>query len=124
MRTTKARSAILSFLDREHTPVDVPQILSHLRTKQLQTNLVTIYRVLDAFQKEGLVKRIEFGEGKFRYEVYTEDHHHLVCQECGSVEDISDCDIPKLEEEIKKKKGFLVKRHALEFFGLCMNCQR
>lgn len=124
MRSTKTRSAILAFLQKEDIPVDVSEISDFLRSKNFDTNLVTIYRVLEAFYKNGIVDRLEFGEGKFRYEIKDEDHHHLICEHCGSIEDISDCSIPKLEQEIQKKKHFKVTRHSLEFFGICYNCQR
>ena len=73
--------------------------------------------MLDAFLTHGIITRIEFQEGKFRYELTGEEHHHLLCSNCGKIEDISDCNLSGLEEEIRQKKGFLVKRHVLEFFG-------
>src|SRR3989344_7934200 len=113
MKQTKARSAIVSFLEKEHVPLDVSQINNYLQKKHIFIDLVTIYRNLDLFYKEGIIDRLELQEGKFRYEIkHKTDHHHLVCQKCGRIEDISDCNIPGLLEDIKKKKGFVVKRHS------------
>ena len=65
------------------------------------------------FQEKGLVKQISFNEGKFRYELSNkEDHHHLICESCGKIEDISDCNIPDLEKEINKKKQFLFRHNV------------
>ncbi len=125
MKQTKARTAIVHFLQKEHVPVDVHQITQHLKNKQMSIDVATVYRNLERFYKEGIIDRLEFQEGKFRYEIkHKDDHHHLICQECGKVEDISDCSIPQLVAEIQKKKQFIVKRHSLEFFGLCKNCQK
>jgi Fur family ferric uptake transcriptional regulator len=77
------------------------------------------------FTEKGLTKQIQLQEGKFRYELATAaEHHHLVCTKCGDIQDISDCNIDGLEKDIEKKKKFKVTSHALEFFGLCSNCQK
>ena len=123
IKKTPARSAITEFLSKAETPVDVKQIINFLRVKNLNTNKVTVYRIMDFFYKNGIVDRLEFQEGKFRYEVKKEDHHHLICQKCGRIEDVSDNFIENFEKIISKKKGFLVKSHSLEFFGICKNCQ-
>ncbi len=122
-KRTPARAIIVEFLSKSSSPVDVEQIIQFLRSKSLNTNKVTIYRTLDFLYDNGFVDKLEFGEGKFRYEVKKGEHHHLICEKCKSVEDISDCAVDILEEEIRNKKEFLVKRHSLEFFGICKNCQ-
>lgn len=125
LKKTKGREAILSVLQTEAVPVDVSHIQTHLDEQQVSVNPATVYRILDTFYKSGIVERFEFQEGKFRYELSSKsDHHHLICESCGKIEDISDCAIPSLEKDIKKKKKFLVKRHSLEFFGLCADCQK
>lgn len=98
--------------------------MQHIVNEHDSVDKVTIYRILETFYKKDLVKRLEFGEGKYRYELAGDDHHHLICESCGKVEDISDCHISELEKEISQKKKFLVKRHQLEFFGVCSSCQR
>ncbi len=120
---TPARSAIREFLSTVESPVDVEQIIAFLRSRKLNTNKVTVYRTLDFLFKNGIADRLEFQEGKFRYEIKKMDHHHLICTNCRRVGDIADSFIKKFEEEIKKKRSFLVKNHALEFFGICKNCQ-
>ena len=123
-RKTPARDAITDFLYSSDFPVDIEQIISFLRARNLKTNKVTVYRIIDLLYKNRIIDRVELGEGKYRYEVKKGDHHHLMCQECGEIEDVSDNFIENFEKEIKDKKGFLVKSHSLEFFGLCKNCQR
>ncbi|HLD01363.1 MAG TPA: Fur family transcriptional regulator [Patescibacteria group bacterium] len=124
LKVTHAREAVLMYLTETDAPVDVLNIVAWLGQKNINVDKVTVYRILDAFYKKRIIDRIEFGEGKFRYELSGSDHHHLICEQCGNIEDISDCNIGILEKEIAKKKHFLVKRHALEFYGLCQNCQR
>lgn len=123
LKGTKPRLAVLHVLEEQHRPLDVAEILHGLEEHHIAADQATVYRILDTFTQKGLIERLEFHEGKFRYERAGEDHHHLICESCGKVEDMSDCNIGELEKDVKKKKGFQVKRHALEFYGLCQQCQ-
>lgn len=124
LKATPARLAILKLLESTDKPVDVAAIRSFVRESHSQTNPATIFRILNSFTKRGLAKQVYLNEAKARYERASKmDHHHLICESCGKVEDISDCAINELEKDIKKKKDFLVKSHSMEFFGLCHRCQ-
>lgn len=122
LKITQARLAILEILDKNARPLAVTEIHSLLFEKGIHKNPVTTYRVLDKLTTENLVKRIELQEGKFRYEKSGTDHHHLVCEKCGRICDVTNCPVQPLEKTIYKTEHFLVLRHALEFFGLCKNC--
>lgn len=124
LKVTQPRLAVLSFLGHTNQPLTADEIYEHLRAEHDEADRATIYRILDSFYRKGLTTRLEFGEGKYRYELAGDDHHHLICESCSSVTDISDCNIAELEKEITRKKGFTVKRHSLEFYGLCSSCQR
>lgn len=123
LRKTPARTAVNEFLLNSSSPVDVEQVIKYLRSKNLNTNKVTVYRIMDFMFENGIVNRLEFGEGKYRYELQKDDHHHLICTNCGRIEDVEDKYMEEFEREIKQRKGFLVKSHSLEFFGLCHLCQ-
>jgi Fur family ferric uptake transcriptional regulator len=124
LRKTPARIELLQVFSAELRPLDVGEIRARLENRGVSVDQATVYRMLDSFLHHGIITRFEFQEGKFRYELTGEEHHHLVCTSCGTIEDISDCNLSGLEKEIRLKKGFLVKRHSLEFFGLCRNCQQ
>lgn len=124
LKATPARLAVLKLLETTSQPVDVQTILDFVKNEDITIDPATVFRIVNAFTEKGLTKQIQFHEGKYRYELQTkDDHHHLICESCGIIEDISDCAIKPLERDIKKKKKFLVKRHTLEFYGLCTNCQ-
>lgn len=123
LKSTPARLAVLQYLDEQKKPLSAESIGEHLRKEHSQADRVTIYRILESFYKKGLVNRLEFHEGKYRYELSGDDHHHLICERCGSIEDISDCVIKEMEESITSEKKFLIKNHQLEFFGVCRRCQ-
>ncbi|MBI2033301.1 MAG: transcriptional repressor [Candidatus Levybacteria bacterium] len=123
-KKTKGRDAVIKILQSEDAPVDAAHIYEHLVKKHVSINQATLYRILDFFTDQGMIDRFEFQEGKQRFEIVRGDHHHLICEMCGCIEDIEDCNIKDLEKDITKKKKFLVKRHSLEFYGVCQSCQR
>jgi len=125
LRATPARIAVMDLLEKTNLPVDATMIKDHLDKHHIDTDPATVFRILNMFLEKGLIKQISFNEGKFRYELANrEDHHHLICQTCGKIEDISECAISELEKDIKKKKGFIVSHHTLEFYGVCHDCQK
>lgn len=125
LKVTPIRLGVLALLEETQTPLDIATLLKKLKTKKISADPATVFRIMNSFVEKGLVRELNFHEGKTRYELSSSaDHHHLICQSCGSIEDISDCHITALEAEIQKKKHFLIKSHSLEFFGLCRNCQK
>lgn len=85
--------------------------------------LATVYRVLTQFEMVGLVKRHQFDMDHSVFELNQGEHHdHLVCVECGAVEEFVDDAIERQQEEIAKKFHFQMKDHRLIIYGLCKNC--
>ncbi len=123
-RVTKVRLAILTLLHKNNSPFDVETIKYGLQKNKIFADAATIYRCLNAFTNEGLLRRLEFEEGKYRYELIDSNnhHHHLVCNNCGNVEDITIHEKTILAQ-VKRKSDFEILKHSLEFFGRCADCQ-
>ena len=123
LKVTPARLGVLSVLKQSEFPLDVSAIGELLEKQRVHADPVTLFRVLHAFEKKGLVRAVHLHEGKFRYEyAHIPAHHHFVCEACGSISDVSNCTVSQMEQEIKRRIGATVKRHSLEFFGLCRRC--
>ena len=123
LRATPARLAIMTLFESSDKPLDVQTMIEFLDKKGVKTDPATVFRIVNLFTEKGLTKQIQLNEGKFRYELAARgNHHHFICENCGAIEDIADCNIDELEKTLRIKKGLLVKRHSLEFFGLCKNC--
>lgn len=119
-RLTKPRQEIFAVL--KHKPKSVLEILSMLKEKKLKIDKVTVYRTLEHFVKLGLVTETRFKDGISVYELSDhEHHHHVLCEKCGRIEDIS-LDESLLLKAAKKSSSFIIKSHHLEFFGLCQKC--
>lgn len=124
LKATPTRLAVLKLLEQTERPIDVASIIEYLKAHDIDADQATVFRIINTFTEKGLTRQLQFHEGKFRYELTSKgEHHHLICVHCGSIEDISDCNIGALEKEIEKKKGFKVASHSLEFFGICKQCQ-
>jgi len=125
LKATPARIAVMKFLESVDKPVDVNSILDYLRQRDIDTNPATIFRMMNDFLQKGITKQIQFQEGKARYELSNKGHHHhLICTNCGKVEEVEGDFLKSMEEKIYKDKKFRVKDHSLEFFGLCVDCQK
>jgi Fe2+ or Zn2+ uptake regulation protein len=121
IKASTARLNILSVCVMSDTPLDVDFVAKKMGSK---AHLSTIYRALETFVTAGILEKIDFQEGKFRYEYMHDHHHHAICNSCGKVEDIGDSGIEAIESRIEKKTGFSISKHVLELFGLCSKCQR
>ncbi|MFN6060665.1 MAG: ferric iron uptake transcriptional regulator, partial [Burkholderiales bacterium] len=82
--------------------------------------LATIYRVLMQFEQAGLLTRSQFESGKAVYELNEGQHHdHLVCLDCGRVEEFFDEEIEQRQHSIARAKGFEIADHALSLYAHC-----
>lgn len=113
MVMTKARLQLLQIFKNTNFPVSASDLL-----KKIKVNKTTIYRELDFLVDKGIVNEVNFGDRKKRFELKDlEHHHHLVCLNCKSVEDVN------INESFNVPKSFKVIKHNLEFFGFCASCQ-
>lgn len=84
----------------------------------------TVFRTLRLLQDAGVVCQVVGPDGALEYRVTAVGHHHhLVCAECGSVDDFSGCDISDLLNELAARTGYEVSAHRLEVYGRCATCQ-
>jgi Fur family transcriptional regulator, ferric uptake regulator len=122
-RVTGPRRAILGLLTAEHGPFTAEEV--HRRLSQGECDLVTVYRTLTALEEIELVRRCDFGDGSYRYEFNTADHHHhhIVCRGCRSVHVLDVCVADALER-IARQLGYAQVTHTLEVFGICPKCQQ
>jgi Fur family ferric uptake transcriptional regulator len=108
---------------RHMTAEDVYRILLE---EHSDVGLATVYRVLTQFEQAGILIRSHFESGKAVYELDDGKHHdHLVCLDCGRVEEFYDPEIEKRQHAVAKAKGFTIAEHALSLYANCSreNCQ-
>lgn len=122
-KATPARLSVIGLFHKAQKPLSISAVQNHLKTASI--DLATIYRIIKALEKQKLIKQVDFQHGHAHYELATrKHHHHLICQKCGKVVDISKCDTSGLEKQALKIGGFTkINSHSLEFFGICRACK-
>jgi Fur family ferric uptake transcriptional regulator len=102
---------------RHMTAEDVFRVLLEERS---DIGLATVYRVLTQFEQAGILSRSHFESGKAVYELNEGTHHdHLVCLDCGRVEEFYDAEIEKRQNDVAQLKGFAIADHALSLYAHC-----
>lgn len=131
IRMTPGRHALIEVLGKSPTPLSVEEILSTLKRHGVPLNKTTVYRELHFFRAQNLVQPVQLTDRKKRYELIYEGsqhHHHVVCQGCGSVEEVGVESMEKtlisLEKRLAPKVNFAKVSHNLEFFGQCNSCYK
>jgi Fur family ferric uptake transcriptional regulator len=86
--------------------------------------LATVYRVLMQFEQAGLLTRSNFESGKAVFELNEGQHHdHLVCLDCGRVEEFFDADIEQRQRDVTTARGFELQEHSLSLYARCTKAQ-
>ena len=102
---------------RHMTAEDVFRVLLDSRS---DIGLATVYRVLMQFEQAGLLTRSNFESGKAVFELNEGQHHdHLVCLDCGRVEEFFDAEIERRQHSIAEERGFVLQEHALSLYANC-----
>ncbi|MBF0368535.1 MAG: ferric iron uptake transcriptional regulator [Magnetococcales bacterium] len=124
LKATIPRLKVLDlFLSDQGGPhMTAEDVYRRLLSEGEEIGLATIYRVLTQFEHAGLLVRHHFESGKAVFEVNQGDHHdHLVCLQCGKVEEFYDEGIEKRQKEIAMERGFQVQDHALYLYVDCLD---
>ena len=102
---------------RHLTAEDVYKVLLN---EGADVGLATVYRVLMQFEQAGLLSRHHFEAGKAVFELNEGQHHdHLVCLDCGRVEEFFDPEIEKRQRAVAQTRGFELQDHALSLYAAC-----
>lgn len=123
LKYTKQRHSILLVLKESKVPLTLNQIIESL---DVEMDLSTIYRALDAFESKGLInKTVPLEPSLAVYDYNREIHkHHLTCTKCSKILVIESCPLEEYEAQIENETGFIIERHQLELYGLCQSCQK
>ena len=98
---------------------DVEQLYARASAIDAGISIATVYRTVKLFEEAGILDKLEFGDGRARYEDAERDHHdHLIDMHSGEVIEFVDEEIEALQERIAAKLGFELRGHRLELYGV------
>lgn len=127
LKATLPRLKILEiFQTSTQRHMTAEDVYRHLLMEDIDIGLATVYRVLTQFEQAGLLARNHFESGKAIYELNEGSHHdHLVCLQCGRVEEFFDAEIERRQSLIAHERGFVLQDHALALYANCTreNCE-
>lgn len=119
LRMTGQRRVIAQVLDDARDHPDVEDIYARASVIDAAISLATVYRTVKLFDEVGIVDRLEFGDGRARYEDADRDHHdHLFDLRTGEVIEFVEPEIEALQEKIAQKLGYRLMGHKMELFGV------
>ncbi|HBT47111.1 MAG TPA: transcriptional repressor [Peptococcaceae bacterium] len=122
-RLTRQRAAILEVLagTREHLTAE--EVHRRVRFLCPELNLTTVYRNLNLMARQKIIGRVDFGDGRARFEARSDHHHHLFCLGCGRVIEIPACPV-SIDEVFVRQHSFRITEHQFEAYGYCADCDR
>ena len=119
LRMTGPRRTIAAVLQASADHPDVEELYARASAEDAGISIATVYRTVKLFEEAGILDKLEFGDGRARYEDAERDHHdHLIDMNSGEVIEFVDPEIEELQERIAKRLGYTLKGHKLELYGV------
>ena len=125
LRYTQQRQSVWDELCATNDHRDAEEIYLAIRKSGLNVSRATVYRTIDVLVKNKMARKLELGDGRARYEhkVNATHHDHLICIQCGKIEEFMDEVIESRQDEIVKKFGYKLVRHIHQLFIICSECE-
>ncbi|MCM3089085.1 transcriptional repressor [Bhargavaea ginsengi] len=124
--TPQREATVTVLLEHEEDHLSAEDVYLLVKDKSPEIGLATVYRTLELLTELKVVDKINFGDGVSRFDLRQEGaahfHHHLVCIECGAVDEIQEDLLGDVEQIVEDRWNFRIKDHRLTFHGICSRC--
>lgn len=125
--TPQREATVLVLLEHEADHLSAEDVFLLVKDKSPDIGLATVYRTLELLTELKIVDKINFGDGVARFDLRKEGvdhfHHHLICIECGKVEEVQEDLLGDVEKIVESRWNFTIKDHWLTFHGICRMCK-
>nr|WP_025053164.1 Fur family transcriptional regulator [Sulfitobacter noctilucae] len=119
LRMTGQRRIIAQVIEGSEDHPDVEELYARASGRDSGISIATVYRTVKLFEEAGILDKLEFGDGRARYEDAERDHHdHLIDMNSGEVIEFVDPEIEALQERIAAKLGYELRGHRMELYGV------
>lgn len=126
--TSQRRAIAKLLLDNEQDHLSAEDVYILVKNSHPEIGLATVYRTLELLSELNIVEKMNFGDGVARYDLRSDSHehmhHHLICRDCGALEEIKDDWLTPLELRLEQEYGFKVTDHRLDFVGIYKTCKQ
>ena len=125
LRFTPQRYEVFKEVCASEEHREAEEIYLALRKRNVHVSRATVYRTMDILFQHKLVRRIDLGDGRWRYEHWLDcsHHDHLICIRCGRIVEFMSPEIEDLQEEVCTRYSYQLIRHVHQLFGVCKECQ-
>ncbi|ABR48620.1 ferric uptake regulator, Fur family [Alkaliphilus metalliredigens QYMF] len=124
--TPQRRATLDIIMQTQGKHLNTEEIYDLVKEKCPEIGLATVYRTLQLLDDMNVISKLNLDDGCIRYELNTHEddhqHHHLICQSCGTIIEVDIDLLDHLEAEIEKCYNFVIKDHKVKFFGICSKC--
>jgi Fur family transcriptional regulator, ferric uptake regulator len=124
--TPQRRLILQILLENQELHMSAEEVHALAKDQDSEIGLATVYRTLDLLEELNILHRLNFGDGRSRYElcpVQSEHHHHhLVCLQCNQILEVKEDLLHQLESLIEDEHGFQIMDHRVQFYGYCAAC--
>lgn len=119
VRMTERRRVVARVLSEAEDHPDVDELLRRAAVIDPRISQATVYRAVRVFEAAGLLSRVDFGDGRARFELVPRDHHdHLIDTTTGRVMEFQNEKIERLQEEVAREMGYRLVGHRLALYGV------
>ncbi|MGY3765198.1 ferric iron uptake transcriptional regulator [Vagococcus vulneris] len=126
--TPQREATVCVLLENEKDHLSAEEIYMLVKLKTPEIGLATVYRTLEMLTELNILNKVNFDDGLARYDMRKEGakhfHHHLLCIECGAIEEIEEDLLDDVEKIVENNYHFKVTDHRLTFHGICYSCQK
>ncbi|OHA07152.1 MAG: hypothetical protein A3J10_01840 [Candidatus Sungbacteria bacterium RIFCSPLOWO2_02_FULL_54_10] len=122
LRATPARLAVLALMEKSKHPLSTQGLIEKMAK---DVDQATVYRIVHDLVGRGIIRQVDLRHNHAHYErADAKDHHHLICMQCGRMQDITGCGVEHMYKGILQAANWCaqVRQHALEFYGVCKTC--
>ena len=124
--TPQREATVRVLMENEEDHLSAEDVFMLVKEKAPEIGLATVYRTLELLSEMHVVEKLNFGDGVSRYDLRGESnkhhHHHLICLNCGTVDEIFEDLLVSAEEKVKNVYNFYITDHRLTFYGICHRC--
>jgi Fur family ferric uptake transcriptional regulator len=123
-RPSHVRDAVVIELTAaDHHVWSVDEVLLAIQRRGIRADFSSVFRSLLWAEGQGLVQRVELGDGRARFEGSGGHHEHAQCESCGAVAEVPECLVEAATARVQSETGFTIRAHRIVLVGLCPNCQ-
>jgi len=123
LKVTPQRMAIFAMLASTESHPSPEEVYYSIQEQTPSISLATVYKILDLFMMQGFIRKISTRDQVTRYDANVNPHHHIICDQCGTIEDVMPDEMALENVNLPNNRGFEISSVELQIHGICSTCR-